>query len=126
MIETIVEDSRRHLLIRADDTPSMAMNDLLGRTVWGSDNTRYRALVMEEKLRLLAGSRFISLEQGGPLVGVYVRSGKRVLIDDSEYPAYYRTFLAVEPSRAGRSLPHRRNQRPVLAFDQIPTKGRDS
>ena len=57
---------------------------------------------VHHKLRRLSGSRFISLEQGGQLIGAYVLRGKKVRIGGTEYPAYYRTFLAVDPSKSGQ------------------------
>ena len=100
--ELIFEDSQRQLLIISEYAPSAAMAGLITRTTWGSGDTRYRIRDVHDKLRRLAGSHFISLEQGGRLIGAYVLRGKKVRIGGTEYPAYYRTFLTVDPSKSGQ------------------------
>lgn len=101
-MELIAQDDQRQLLIKAEDTPSDATVDLISQTIWGSGGTRYQICDARQKLRLLHGSRFISLEVGGQLVGVYVLRGKTVRIGEADLPAYYRTFLAIDSANVGQ------------------------
>ena len=100
MAERIFE--KGSLVIRAESAASDEMVSLIGRTVWGSGNTRYRINDAREKLALLNGSQFITSRIGRCLVGVYVLRPKRVAIGENTYPAFYRTYLAVDPEHSGR------------------------
>jgi GNAT superfamily N-acetyltransferase len=77
------------------------MLDLVARTVWGSGGTRYRIRDIVDKLRVLAGWEFVTLNLGNDLVGFYMLRRKQVRIGSSVVKAYYRTFLTVAKEYRG-------------------------
>lgn len=98
----IFEERRQGLAIRRHDAAPRPMVELAAATVWGSGGTRYRMRDVETKLRMLAGSEFLTLELNGQVIGIYVLREKRVMVGDAELPAWYRTFLALAPEYGGR------------------------
>jgi len=77
------------------------MLDLVARTIWGSGGTRYRIRDIADKLRVLAGWEFVTLNLDNDLVGFYMLRRKQVGIGPSVVKAYYLTFLTVAPEYRG-------------------------
>lgn len=102
MAELIYKDDHEGLTILRHEAASPEMVDLAAGTIWGSGGTRYLINDIEDKLALLAGSEFTTLELEGRLIGLYVLLAKHVSIGDSTVNAYYGTFLAVDPGQRGR------------------------
>lgn len=100
MSELIFDDES--LAIRIHTAASAEMVSLIGRTVWGSGGTRYQIRDAQKKTDLLEGSHFITLHANGCLAGVYVLRRKRVAMGKGDLPAYYRTYLALEPEHMGK------------------------
>lgn len=100
--EVIYEDSEKQISIQSHDVPHPDMVSLLEQTIWGSGGTQYTICDLQEKIALLQGANFITIEKNGTLIGVYILLRKKVRIGDRQYPAYYRTFLALSDSIQGK------------------------
>ena len=100
--ELIFDDKRRELVIRSQKVVSPEMLDLIGRTAFGNGGTQYFVCDVADKLSPRVAAHFISLRKHGRLIGSYVLIAKMICIDEQQYPAYYRTLLALEASERGR------------------------
>ena len=102
--EKILSNQSSGLAITLSDQPSTEMIDLLQRTVWGSQNLRYRILDVEAKLRQLVGPDYLALEIDNRLASVCVLNRRSSQLLDIGVDTFHFVMLATEPDLANQGL----------------------
>jgi len=92
------------LVIRVSRQPRPAALDLLGRTVWGSRDLRYRIHDIPARLGRMTRPYFLSLERHGTLAAVCVLNRRQSGLLGVSVDAFHFAMLATEPAFSGQGL----------------------
>lgn len=96
--------SREGLELRSAGEPGPGFRQRLAGTWFGSGRLRYQRVNVDEQLRRLAGSDFISLADGERVIGSYVLTPLRLRHGSDSVNAIYRSCLTLDREYRGRGL----------------------